>query len=564
MSNLLELFGKGLETSLLSLILPRSTPLTPEQVSFLKSQVEADPSHTANVLRLAIHHIQSAAHDRAISLLEGILGQDKTHLDAHLAMAYMYSSASKLDAAIDQLNKAYKYHKKDSRVFFALGCCYERQGDIKQAMNYYKKGISARPYLARNMYRLAAISLYLRQYDHAIDYCRKLVEQNPNNICNYLFLGQLFLITGQYDKAIDTYEKGLTIEPDNFELHDDQVEKLVQAGQIPQAIERIHEIIDQQGDFPDSYVRLGDLYSRQNDDDAAVSNYSRALELYPGYLEAAVKLGTQHMRMMRYYHAAQQFNQAIEINDQLIATYSGLALAQHLAGDDDVAIETLELAGAIEPNTNLLFTEVNRLQFKLSQSQKSAESFVSEYGNNDQNEIKPADIINIQIRRYQQALKEKPDQASLNYRYGLLLQGNGQTSQAADYYKRAVAANPSFLKARIKLSLTYLEDGQYDLALTNLKDAFYLDKEYLELHYKLALMYCDKIQFALSVEQIASEATSPQEAQNVHNNLMLALQNMALVDRAAANWQAVCELEPQSSLAFLSQRQLVKLKPHIL
>jgi len=34
---------------------------------------------------------------------------------------------------------------------------------------------------------------------------------------------------------------------------------------------------------------------------------------------------------------------------------------------------------------------------------------------------------------------------------------------------------------------------------------------------------------------------------------------MGLIDRANASWRAVCELEPQSTLAFQAQRELMTL-----
>jgi hypothetical protein len=55
---------------------------------------------------------------------------------------------------------------------------------------------------------------------------------------------------------------------------------------------------------------------------------------------------------------------------------------------------------------------------------------------------------------------------------------------------------------------------------------------------------------------IKEEADNP----NIHANLTLALQNMGLVDRAAAAWRGVCELDPNSAMAFQAQRSIVSLK----
>ena len=65
MSYLLELLGKGLESPLMSLVLPFSGPLSSEEVQLLNETIKDEPHHTANKLRLAIHHSQSGATELA-------------------------------------------------------------------------------------------------------------------------------------------------------------------------------------------------------------------------------------------------------------------------------------------------------------------------------------------------------------------------------------------------------------------------------------------------------------------------------------------------------------------
>ncbi|MCK4627800.1 MAG: tetratricopeptide repeat protein, partial [Sedimentisphaerales bacterium] len=154
--------------------------------------------------------------------------------------------------------------------------------------------------------------------------------------------------------------------------------------------------------------------------------------------------------------------------------------------------------------------------------------------------------------------------AELFYHYGLLLWNTGQTEQTIENFQKALAINPSFFKARIKLGLALREMNRPREAEEPLRQAFQLEQEYINLHYHLGLMYCDKIKFALAVEHFQDVLKSDEQEADVQGNLSLALQNMGLIDRAAAAWQAVCELEPQSSLAFQAQRSLTTLKEHML
>ena len=558
MSNLLELLGKGLEQTFLELVLPGCLPLTAEEAELLSSQVRSCPEHSANLLRLAIHYSQNGSFEQAEGLFEKILKQHSGHLDTRLAWAAMHSSDGNLNEAAAQLQQAYQFHPNDSRVLFGLGMCAERAGQQEKGIELYSKAAKCRPYLRQPRQRLAAIYLQSGDFDNAIQQCQAASEEHPEDVCLYLFLGQLFLQTEEYERATEVFERALTIEPDNFELHNDYVESLAQSGRHREAIEQMHKTIEQQGEFPDNFLRLGDLYSQVGNDEQAVQNYHRALEIHPGYLEAAVKLGTQHLRMGRFCEAAANFNQAVEINDQLITAYVGLGVAQKYSGREEASADTLELAAALEPNTNLLFAEMARLQLKVALAQKAQKEFLPEQDDKSSREMDQ--LLDLQIERHRQGLRENPNHADLHYRYGLLLRGKGRNDEAIKCFRQALEINPSYIKAKIKLGISLRDRGDLDEGIEQLCQALEIKPEYADLHYKLALMYCDRIQFALAVEHFELALDENPDNTNIHANLALALQNMGLIDRARASWRAVCELEPQSPMAFQAQRELIGLK----
>jgi len=574
MSYLLELLGKGLESPLMSLVLPFSGPLSNEEVQLLSETIKDEPHHTANKLRLAIHHSQSGAIAMAEKTFGNILEANSNYAEVYLAWAAMYSSGNLLDKAIEKLQQGYKHCGNDSRILFGLGYCHERKGETDQALQFYQEGNSRKPYLRQIKERMAAVYLFQGEYGKAIEQCRTLQRTHPEDIWVHLVLGQLYLQTQQYLEAIAIFEKALTIEPDNFDSHADRIDALAKEGRIDEAIEHMHKIInEEQGDFPDSYVRLADLYSQLGDDAVAINNYQRALDMHPGFLEAAVKMGTQHMRMQRNYEAATMFNRAIEINDRVMTAYVGLALSYKYNNQPERATDTIELALALEPNTNLLFAEMNRLQMKVVMAQKEhapesdfwpepehEHEHEHEHGCDKDHESESEDLLDIQLKRYQKSLERNPNQADLHYYYSLLLRSKGKSGAALEHLQNALATNPSYQQARIKAGLNLYESNQIEAAYDQLAQALLLDEEYCNLHYKLGLMYCDRLQFALAVEHFESAIEAEHTEANIQSNLTLALQNMGLIDRAAAYWRAVCELDPQSKLAFQAQRSVVHLK----
>ena len=559
MSNLLELLGKGLEAPLMSLVLPQGRPLSKSEAAELGGHVAADPVHVWNRLRLAIHYTQIAAVDKAGEIFAEILAQDPGHLDTRLAWAAMHVAEGSLSEAVGQFEQARAHGAEDARIFFGLGYCYERQGQAEKALEMYKAGKTCHPYLAQLGQRCAAIYVYRQEYGKTIDEYQQLSTEHPEEVFNYLMQGQLLLQTGEYAQAEEAFERALTIEPDNFDTSEEEIDALVQAKGIEGAIAEISDKIAGGGNVPDSYVRLGDLCSRAGDDEGTVCNYKRALELHPGFLEAAVKLGTQHLRMRRYYEGATSFSQAVEINDRLINAYVGLGVAQHQEGRKELGGDTFELAAALEPNTNLLFAEVVRLQVKLAmEKQQERETYdfvVAEEPNRDDME----DLVNLQMERHRQGLAENPNRADLHYHYAVLLRGRGRREEAIHHLGLALRINPSYGRAQLKLGLAEYDKGAKERGIEEFIKSLSVQHEYVELHYKLGLMYCDKILFALAVEQLGAAPEGGGEGGDVQVTLGLALQNMGLVDRAAAMWQAVCELEPESSMALHAERSHISL-----
>ena len=121
MSYLLELLGRGLESPLMSLVLPFSRPLTTQDVRVLEETLAEDTGHIGNQLRLGIHYAQSGSEEQAEALFEQLLRDNPHHADAPLAWAAMHASAGALDDAIERLQQMMQFHADDGRVLFALG-----------------------------------------------------------------------------------------------------------------------------------------------------------------------------------------------------------------------------------------------------------------------------------------------------------------------------------------------------------------------------------------------------------------------------------------------------------
>jgi len=245
-----------------------------------------------------------------------------------------------------------------------------------------------------------------------------------------------------------------------------------------------------------------------------------------------------------YLEAAQWFNRAVQLNDRLLASYVSLAVAQHACGQIEQAAESLEMARSLEPNSTLLFSEVAGLQLKASMSPPTGRSAIA--AGLDQARRRDAHdaavLLDEQIRRHQRAVQHSDNHAELHYRLGVLLRQKECFDAAIEQYRQATAINPVYARANIKLGLALKERGCEQEATETLQRALRVGPEDMTLHYRLGLLFSQRAQFELAVEHFEHKTAEDGQHLAVHGNLVLALQNMGLVDGAAATWQAISEL----------------------
>jgi superkiller protein 3 len=301
------------------------------------------------------------------------------------------------------------------------------------------------------------------------------------------------------------------------------------------------------------------MYARIGNDSAATLQYERAAQISPDYLEANVKLGTQHLRAGRFEQASQWFSTALELNDRLLSAYVGIGVAQHASGRTAEALSSFEMARNIEPNSTLLFSEVARMHLKAAAGQQSGRFILGSTPAVEKDTPEHVtDLLSQQIQRVRDAITQNPNHADLHYRLGLLLRNRGQLDDAIASFRQAATINPTYMKALIKLGLALSEADQTEEAIEVFKQATDVRPDYVDLHYQIGLLFVQRNQFEMAVEHFEQAVSGNPGNVAFQANLALSLQNMGLIDRAQATWQIVSELAPDSEYAEQAQRAMAK------
>jgi tetratricopeptide (TPR) repeat protein len=523
MSKLLEIFGRAITVSVADLIWEW---LNCVKAGSIKHGFEKDFDDILELL--ARMELEEAGHK-----LQFYLFENPTCTRGRMAAAAICLHKNLLGKAIEELNSVYMREPTNTLALYALGTCYERIGKEAEAIEFYQDALKFKGYLTLPRQRLAAIHLKNGRLDKAICEYEELVHEGPGDVASMVMLGYLYMANVQYEQAIEAFDKAILIHPDNFHCDEnDDVDLLMQIGEFEQAAERIRWLLEKDSSRADLYMKLADILNMLGDESDAIVQLEKALRLEPDCLEARVKHGVCLLRTGYPAGAAKEFAKAMEVNDDIIDAYLGLATAQKMADRTHEAYGTLSLAAAIAPNSVLLFSQMSSLQMR---SVAESEGDGDWAGDTD-TECAPENRMDSVFEKLSQQLASQPNNADAHYKYGLLLLYGANVTGAAEHFGNALAINPTHNRARAKLAICLHEMRRKPEAIKTLTSAVPAGKDTFALHYKTAILFADRGHFLKTAEQLQRSVNRSLAESAAVPNLSVVLQNLGLVDSASVAW----------------------------
>jgi tetratricopeptide (TPR) repeat protein len=528
MSQLLEIFGRAIVFDTADLIW--------HWLNTVRLPVDDNKPDRCEPLNQTIELMGQMKLDAAAEHLRMYLFEYPSCTHGRLAAAAICLYQSQLTEAIKELNSIYFRQPNNTMVLYALGYCYERLSKEAQAKEFYQDCLKFKSYLQLPAQRLAAIYFKNNQLERTIEQYELLKSEYPDDISTLLILGHLYIATARYKQAIETFNTAILIHPDNFHAQHHEVDALIADGQLHEALEQLEDLLQTEPARADLLMKHADVLRMLGSTTDAISQYEEVIHLCPDFLEATIKLGTQYLLTEQEQLAAQQFNKAVEINDNIVDAYIGLAMSQKLAGNEPEARDTLSLAGAIQPNSSLLFNETAILQFKERLGKNPLDDGVED----------SSGLADAVIAAHCRQIQRRPNNPDLHYRLGVLLMNANRITHAISAFQTALVINPAFTRARSKLAICLFEAGQQTEALKTLTSTESLDDETLELYYRTALLYCNKVKFASSLMNLERHLEANFSCSDAVVNISIILQNLGLLDRVAATWDSLAETANQA------------------
>lgn len=529
MCNLLEILGRAVTIDVADLVW--------HWLNAVKQKKDTAEPATREHLNKIIDLMGSLKLDTAAEQLRLYLFENPTCVRGRMAAAAICLRDNHLDEAIEELNSVYLRQPNNTMALYALGHCFERLGKEAQAIEFYQDCLKFKNYLQLPALRLGAIYFKNGRIEKAIEQYELIKSEYPDDITALVTLGRLYIAAARYSDAAEIFNTAILIHPDNFQITDEpEIDMLISEGNLNEALEKIEDLVQTQPHRSDLLLRRADVLGMLGATSDAVSQYEEALRLCPDFLEATIKLGTLYLHLNQDDLAAQQFNKAIEINDSIVDAYVGLATAHKLADSNTDALATLSLASAIQPNSSLLFAELANLHFKATRKSENP------YDSSDDR----TDMLDNVIAAHNMEIAAKPQNPDSHYRLGLLMMSLTKFPEASQSFENALRINPLFGRARTKLAICLFETNKAQQALEHLASPDPLDHATLSLHHQTALLYCNRIKFASTLLNLERTMEGNFAYPAAADNISIILQNLGILDRAAATWDTLAEMASQT------------------
>ena len=261
-----------------------------------KIAIKADPQTAMLAEELSDLYIQSGRLREGQSDAEDALKQNPNDINAHRLLARIFtrqigdSQQNRVDEAMvkratEEYKKITELAPKDVDSWVMLGRLYKLSQDSVEAQNAYKKALEVDPASEDALTGLAMVYSDLGDNNRAASILKQLADKSPSARSLQALAGAYEQMK-EYALAAETLRKALDLNPAGAnDVKRAMAQDLLQANQIDDALKTYQEIIDEEPDDAESYLRISQIYQQKQDYANARKFNDKAKELDPQNLE---------------------------------------------------------------------------------------------------------------------------------------------------------------------------------------------------------------------------------------------------------------------------------------
>ena len=297
-------------------------------------------------------------------------------------------------------------------------------------------------------------------------------------------------------------------------------------------------------DFRWTYL-LGRLDQQDGRFDDAIRRYQAARTLRPNYTALLVNLGSIYLELNRLEDATESFRAALEIEKDNAAANYGLGQVAVSKRSYSEAVDRFEKALSRVPSANRIHYSLAMAYRGLGDAEK-AKSHLAQQGPVG---VRVSDTI---VDGLQDLIKGE----RLHLIRGKQAADANRYSEAVDQFRKAVAANPKSVVARVNLGAALSQIGDLEGAAQQFEEALRIEPLRANAHYNLAVLLARQNKHDQAIDHLKSCLSVEPNDLSARSLLSRELLKSERLDEALVEFSRVVQADPSDESSLLEQVKL--------
>jgi tetratricopeptide (TPR) repeat protein len=245
-----------------------------------------------------------------------------------------------------------------------LGVISAGNQEFSAALDYFRKAGEWQPSLETLDRNLGMAAFYANQFDQAVEPLSRHVQNQPEDTRARSALALSLFALQKYGAVSETL-KAIATEVDSApELSYAYAVSQLKTGDYNEGIGRLHKLEEANFKSADLHVLLGNALADQNDWDAALQEYRRALAIDPKQAHTHFLVGLGYIHQGSPADAAQEMRAALRLDPADVPTKYHLAFALIEMNKKDEALPLLREVLQHDPKHGDAYYQLGKLQLE--------------------------------------------------------------------------------------------------------------------------------------------------------------------------------------------------------
>ncbi len=356
-------------------------------------------------------------YDESINLLNSILIEDSSNVNAYYYLSICYQTNSIYQKAADALAKALKYKPDDIKIMVTLGNDLILSGRLSEAKEILSKAYALDSTNTLILNPLGKVNMQKHNWLKALEIYNKLIDIDSSNSYYYEQLGRCYSKLDDKDDAIVHYQIAHRLNP----MNEQTIMDLSQLYLLKEHLISAMRIIDDGlADYPTSagmWSMKGKLFLGMKEFSDAIISCKNSIQFGDSSLINFRNIGVCNYYLGNYDSSIAFLNTAVKINkdDPTSHFYLG-ASYKELKNYSEAIIHLAKAADLLKDDfTAEVYTQLGAAYYSIKNYREA-------------------------LNCYKDALREKPDKLVLNFYLAVVYeQFYKDKNVAMNYYKKFLA-----------------------------------------------------------------------------------------------------------------------------